>query len=315
MGYIKQAPQLHVHRHLPSPKTADLNYIKIMTDAVKKWEAVPKRQEMISDSMFHYMVKLYGQAHPDSLVASLCEWCFLGRYTGFRKSEWCSDHPHEYAKILDPEWGNKPNAIPLIAEDLTFLGPEGQYLGDIDNFADSDAAFNHLRIRHQKNNDNYQTLTYYRDITHTVLCPTQCCLNITRRARRLHLPAFHPVAIYYDFATKQRKQITSKQVVTFLRMVASKVFCLSASHPDLQKWSCHSIRVTAANLLHKARYSDSFIKNCLRWKSDTFLMYLRNTFYTAEAHTKAITLNIKAPTADELRPLEMHEHYMSTGAA
>ena len=121
-----------------------------MTDAVKKWEAVPKRQEMVSDSMFHYMVILYGQAHPDSLVASLCGWCFLGRYTGFQKSEWCSDHPHEYAKILDPEWGNKPNAIPLIAEDLTFLGPEGQYLGVIDNFADSDAAFNHVRIRHQK---------------------------------------------------------------------------------------------------------------------------------------------------------------------
>ena len=60
MGYIKQALQLHEHRHLPNPKSADINYIKIMTDAVKKWEEVPKRQEMISDSMFRHMIKLYG---------------------------------------------------------------------------------------------------------------------------------------------------------------------------------------------------------------------------------------------------------------
>jgi hypothetical protein len=124
----------------------------------------------------------------------------------------------------------------------------------------------------------------------------------------------HPVAIYHDFATNQCNQITSKQVATFLRMVASKVFGLATSHPDLKKWSCHSICVTAANLLHSAQYSDSFIKNRLRWSSDTFLMYLCNTFYTAEAHTKAITLNINPPTAEELQPLEMHEHYLSTGA-
>ena len=104
---------------------------------LKKWEEVPKWQEMISDSMFCHMIKLYGQAHPNSLVAALNERCFLGRYTGLRKSEWCSDHAHEYAKLKDTEWGDNPNAIHLIAEDFTFLGSRGEHLSDIDNFADS----------------------------------------------------------------------------------------------------------------------------------------------------------------------------------
>jgi hypothetical protein len=147
---------------------------------------------------------------------------------------------------MDPECGDKSNTTPLIAGDFTFLGSGGESLSDIDNFADSAAAFNQLCLHHQKNNDNYQTLTYHWDTANNILCPTQCCLNIARRACRLHLPAFHPVAIYYEFATKQHEQIKSEQVAFFLHMVASNVFNLSTSHQDRNKWPCHFIRVTAA---------------------------------------------------------------------
>jgi hypothetical protein len=69
------------------------------------------------------------------------------------------------------------------------------------------------------------------------------------------------------------------------------------------------------NLLHRARFSDSYIKNCLRWGSDTFLMYLRNTFYTADQHTKAITLGLDPPTRGYARPLEPHEELLCASAA
>ncbi len=55
MGYIKQALALHIDRGLPNPRLADIDYIKIMSNAVKKYEDVPKCQEMISDSMFHFI--------------------------------------------------------------------------------------------------------------------------------------------------------------------------------------------------------------------------------------------------------------------
>ena len=52
----------------------------------------------------------------------------------------------------------------------------------------------------------------------------------------------------------------------------------------------------AAIQLHWAHFSDSYIKNHLCWKSDTFLMYLCNTFYIADQHTKAITLGLNPLT-------------------
>ena len=100
-----------------------------------------------------------------------------------------------------------------------------------------------------------------------------------------------------------RRLITTSQVADFLRHVAYKVFNIPAGPLDHLAWSCNSICITAANLLHRARFSDSYKKNCLRWCKDTFLMFLRNTFYTADQHTKAIILSLDPPTLKLTRHL------------
>ena len=76
-----------------------------------------------------------------------------------------------------------------------------------------------------------------------------------------------------------------------LRIFASLVLNIKQDDPSLKLWSTHSIRVMAANLLHRANLSDSYIKTRLRWKSSSFLMYLCNTIYGADAHTKTINVN------------------------
>ena len=108
--------------------------------------------------------------------------------------------------------------------------------------------------------------------------------------------------------------ITAPQVAAFLRQVAHKVFNIPTDHQDLLAWSCHSIRVTATNLLHCAKFSDSYIKNRICWHSDTFLMYLRNTFYTADQHTNAVTLGLDPPIQELARPLEPQESIIHTDA-
>ena len=67
-GYIKQALHLHTDRGMINPGLADINYIKIMTNAIRKYESVPKRNETISDSMFHYIAKLELRSSKDSLI-------------------------------------------------------------------------------------------------------------------------------------------------------------------------------------------------------------------------------------------------------
>jgi hypothetical protein len=56
-----------------------------MTNAVKKYKTVPKRKEMISNSMFHYITALSKRAPNDSFIHAVVDWITLGCYTGFRE--------------------------------------------------------------------------------------------------------------------------------------------------------------------------------------------------------------------------------------
>jgi hypothetical protein len=93
MGYIRCALQLHHDRNLPNPQGTPVNYISLMTEAVRKWELVPNRHEVIHDAMFHHLLKTSSSHHMDSLHTVATDWSLLGGYTGFRKSEWCQDSP------------------------------------------------------------------------------------------------------------------------------------------------------------------------------------------------------------------------------
>jgi DNA-dependent RNA polymerase auxiliary subunit epsilon len=322
-GYIAQALECHAQRKLVSPLTAEVDFIKIISNAVRKYEKVPNRREMIHDSMYHHMISLknkFCKSHPDCLVVALCDWMFLGRYVGFRKSEWCNDHKTSYAKIDDPEWGTRPNPLSLIKEDIQFFSSSGAPVTLTEatlltRDLPEAIAYVELLIRKQKNNDNYQTLKYSRCSKNSDLCPVHAAFRIVCRATHLNLPAEHPVAIYRDSKTKERRQITGEECNMFLRQVASTVFKIPPNSPALKKWSTHSVRVTAANLLHRARFSDSYIKNRLRWRSDTFLMYLRNTFYTANDHTKALDIGISPQQPSDFRPAEDHESIIAEFAA
>jgi hypothetical protein len=121
--------------------------------------------------------------------------------------------------------------------------------------------------------------------------------------------------VYRKPTTGKHRLITASQVAIFLHHVPHKVFDIPAEHKDLLAWSCHSIRLTDANLLHRAWFSDSYIKNRLRWRSNTFLMYLCNTFYTADQHTKAITFGLDPPDCSIAWPLEPQETFLCAGAA
>ena len=313
----------HTNLGLPHPRNAaKVDFVKIVLDAVKKYEKVPDRHEMIHDDMFKHMLTLYKKYYttdPDSYVVSLCEWIFLGRYTGFRREEWCSEKAHEYTTIDDPLWdGNKVRSIAI--EDFTFYNSNNapvtitQDMWSRPNSTLPDnISFVEVCFRKQKNNDNYQKIIYSCCDRNPLMCPVFVAYRIHCRGLRLGAPPTYPAAIYWDNKAQSHKLITSRQANQFLRQTASKTFGIPAKSKSLDKWSCHSIRVTACNLLHRARYSDSYIKSRLRWRSDAFLMYLRNTFYTAKDHTSALALATK-PTLTELRPLEEHEELIAKAA-
>eukprot|EP00957_Ditylum_brightwellii_P200101 15253970-Ditylum_brightwellii.AAC.1 len=57
---------------------------------------------------------------------------------------------------------------------------------------------------------------------------------------------------------------------------------------DIKCFPSHSIRVGACVLLHISGKDGDFIQLRLRWKSDTFRLYLRNTTLLAGQHCQAV---------------------------
>ena len=81
--------------------------------------------------------------------------------------------------------------------------------------------------------------------------------------------------------------INDVHICKILREAASDLYKIS-SKEDLAKFTAHSIRVGACVLLHSQNVSAEDIKFRLRWRSDSFRMYLRNIIQLAMKHTDVI---------------------------
>jgi hypothetical protein len=152
-GYVKQVLSFHTDGGLPCPSLADINYIKMMTHAVKKYETVPKRKQVIFDSMFHYIAKLAAHASEDSLVCTVVDWIALSCYTGFQKLEWCSKHHDSFTTIDDPNWGNHPTVLPIIVSDFHFATDSGCCIHDLASSLDKSIVATSLCFHKPINND------------------------------------------------------------------------------------------------------------------------------------------------------------------
>ena len=257
-GYIRMAVKCHTDRNLPSPRRADIDYVSVILDAVRKYQSVPRRREMIHDAMFEHFLALYAKLakrHPDALVPATLEWLFLSRWVGPRKSEWCSDSPTTYKTIDDPEWGDRPNALQFIFQDFRFLSSSGAELEitkpmwhDPHATLPPDFAYVELRVRKQKNNDNYQKLTYARLKTRSQLCPVLNSFRIACRGKRLGLADTYPAAVYATGSVSAPSRlITGEDTNRILRKAAQAVFKLKSSSPDPQTLEysfppCHGLQ-------------------------------------------------------------------------
>ena len=294
--YLSAALAIFDKRDIKKPrKTAEVDLVKLILDAIKRYEQVKKRRSMISDSMMVDIIKTAADADPNGLDAALADWIILGQYTGFRLSEWGQEKTNEYARIAHTN-----DAVAMIAADFVFKGPNRIHL-DGDNlplFECIEAV--EVFWRHQKNGDHGQSILYTRNRRKPQICGVAAAYRIRTRAQRLGNPMHYPLGIHYSGSGN--KFITGDDTARFLRSVAARVFHLNPrkqTHKDiLELYSSHSIRVRAANVLYREGKSDSYIQTRLRWQSRTFLNYLRNTIHAAMQHNE--TMDIPADNLPDL---------------
>ena len=310
--YITDARKLFQRRRITTYYPDTIDYVDLIISALRNYEAIPDRRNMITDNMMWHLHKSACTAPADSDTAAMLDWFILGRYTGFRKSEWCQSTQTDYQRIL--EWPGQPS-LAIIRSDFEFLDAHERLI-KLTKTTDIDKIhYVRIRWRHQKNKENGEKIPFARDRTLPQFCPVLAAIRIAQRASRLNTPQHEPIGVF-KHKNGQRRFITDKMVTHLLRQTASTVLNIKPGSPQLQLWSTHSIRVTAANILHREKMTDSFIQTRLRWKSTSFLMYLRNTIYAANQHSNALRISdSNLPPVHERSYREDEPHEIVTAPA
>ena len=284
--YCIAAADLYTKRGLDNPfqpkhEELEENIPEMLCSGLKKYEAMPDRKECITDSMFAHINDLSKESESDSLISALKDWICWGRYGGQRRQEWCQKTKSKFSTIPEGE-GPAGEALAFRADDILFFDKSGRLL-DIGRVKFKRAYSASVCWRYQKNKNNGEKISYYRDDSSPDWCAVRALWNISQRAFRFGIPSNEPIAKYRE-KNGSISFITDYHVKALLQKSAREALNIK-DEKVLNKWTSHSIRVTAANELHRMNFSEAFIKKRLRWKSEAFLVYLRNTVHNAAAHT------------------------------
>ena len=286
--YLHAAAKLSTAAHLMDPRLdthgKKSEHIKKVLREQKRWEDMPNRREPVTTEMLEQMGEVSKDLDPDSLESALRDWNMLGRYLGFRLSEWAQNEE------------NRKN-FPLLAIDdtpLAFTFHDFQFMGrgsrqlrqqfpkflsenDVDSVA--------VRWRYQKNLDNGQIITQTKNNTNPNFCGVRAAARIRQRAQRLNSSDFETLAKFKD-ASGNVSHITNSMIARHLQLCAKRAHDIKCKKA-LAKWTAHSIRVGACVSLSEAGKDAPFIQTRLRWRSLAFRDYLRNTVTLAHQHNDA----------------------------
>lgn len=258
---------------------------------LRRWEAVPNRREMFSDEMHEHFYQNTTGKDPHSMESAFYDWLALGRYTGFRLSEWAQSRKTSFEPISP----DNPDPKAMRDGDFQFFDSNGKLL---EKTADNLTVVHQLDItwRHQKNGQHMQKITFWKDDVDPRWCPVRAAWRICMRVRTLKQNLFEPLGKYVDSKSKI-SYLNNVELEKYIRSVAKVCTGITDDYILSRMFGMHSIRVTACNELARLGVPDSFIKRRLRWRSETFLDYLRNNVHTAQRHN--LSLNIKATAQDQ----------------
>jgi len=250
----------------------------------KRWEEMPKRREPVTVEMINHMWESCKNLPMDSLEYALFDWNVLGRYYGFRLSEWAQNK--ENCKNF-PLQAVDGTPLAFIFQDFTFATKGRKTLQQ--NFSKklSKAKVETVTVRwrYQKNLDNGQEIMQTRNREDPKMCPVLAAWRIRERARRLTSSSEETLAKFRNNKGKV-EYVTNIHIANHLQQAAAAAYHITDKRA-LSRWTAHSIRVGACVGLQEAEKDGPYIQMRLRWRSLAFMDYLRNTITLAKQHVQS----------------------------
>ena len=265
-------------------------YINDILKELKRWESVPNRREPVTKEMVEYIIskgKSLSEENHDNIYSVMADWLVLHEQTGCRRNEWAQDRTYlEKHKDVQRNVDGSPAAF--IMKDFEFRGMNNKRLDNNSTKEVNKASINNIMWRFQKNLDNGQVLSYVEDTQNKLHCAVSASKRIYKIAKKLKIEARRPIAVFTECkGNKKICFIDDIHISKLLKEAASKVYGITCKK-ELGKFTSHSIRVGACVTLHAKNKNAEDIKFRLRWRSDSFRMYLRNIIQLAERHRDAL---------------------------
>lgn len=267
----------------------DNSVLSRLLRAYEKCQEVPARRAALEPRMVHAIV-VHATRGKDFLgfECAVANWTAIGRNVGMRKSEFAQDKDNEVQVFITVDGQSIVRA--LCGNDVSF---RDACRAVIDDWGRDHERINHTKtiFKRQKNNDNCQAICWPKleDTSRARWCVTENFIAVKERARLLQQPDDLPLAVYYDHSEKKKKYVTGDRYTEYIRSVIRQLFP-HIPEEDIKLLSTHSLRVTACTLLHEAGKDGTYIKLRLRWKSNCFEIYLRNTAEITRQHAEALAL-------------------------
>jgi hypothetical protein len=274
-------------RYLPPfAKKSDTTAARLLI-AQAKIEDAPDKREPLHDKVIVRMYELSLDEHCKfGARKAIWHWTGLGRFGGFRRQEFAMDKSDEIQYYVKPNGELIVRAFTL--SNFIFYDVDGMPV-------DRQACLNDRSLAQQlgqqydiqKNRMNGQIITVHREPAFPPFCPVELGLDIVEMAMALGAKRPEDPLCLYRTSKGDIKFLTGDMITRYYRFVTKMVFP-HISDEMLKLISTHSLRVKAAVLLHEAGKDGTYIKLRIRWLSDCFEIYLRNTPTICAQHNTAL---------------------------
>jgi hypothetical protein len=256
-----------------------------LVNELEKFEKEPARRAPLPDQVIARMAELAEESPQTGFRATAWDITDMGRFGGFRQQEYAMDSRTEIKFYVLPNGARVARAFTV--SNFIFLDKQGQRvkepLLDEGNILDVGTQFDV-----QKNRVNGQVMYFRREDDFPRYCPVRAGLRLLWRARTLGQGPNDPICVYLS-EDKEKFFLTGKDMTEYYRFVFRLVFP-DSSEEVWKLISTHSIRVTACVLLAEAGKDGWYIKLRLRWLSNCYEIYLRNTDRIISQHNEAIAI-------------------------
>ena len=251
-----------------------------------RYDKVPHRREPFSMDMMRLAkeeaVTIRAVA-PLGWRAALVDWYEVGLAAGNRKIEWAQDQGiWDPAKVHKNVYGD---TYAFCLNDVRGETADGRRMkGGLAVWRARDTIRKvWITYRYQKNGDNGEERLHVRNDNPGGHCFVSAMMRILDRFITLRGSAdtTTPLAIYRCERSGRDKCINGNLIKGHMRLLAAKAYGFDITKPssdyeEVKRWSSHSLRVGACTTLHGMGFNGTSIKWLLRWKSDAFMVYLRN---------------------------------------